>query len=54
MYIRRPDRDPAQVKIPENYSASDNDRFQIWGKFSLTTKKGIAYLGKDISITIED
>ena len=42
------------VKIPENYSASDNDRFQIWGKFSPTTKKGIDYLVKDISITIED
>ena len=40
--------------VSDAYSASGNDKFQIWGKFSPTTKKGIDYLVKDISITIED
>jgi hypothetical protein len=42
----------ATIKIPDAYSASDKDRFQIWGKFSPTSKLGIDYLVKDISITI--
>ena len=40
------------VKIPANYSASDNDCFQIWGKFSHESGLGINYLVKDISITL--
>lgn len=42
----------ATIKISDAYSASDKDRFQIWGKFSPTSKLGIDYLVKDISITI--
>jgi hypothetical protein len=40
------------VTVPVNYSANGNDKFQIWGKFSPTSKLGIHYLVKDISITV--
>lgn len=40
------------VTVPANYSANEKDRFQIWGKFSPTSKLGIDFLVKDISITV--
>ena len=40
------------MRIPANYSATENDCFQIWGKFSPQSQLGISYLVKDVSITL--
>ena len=42
------------TRIPANYSASDSDEFQIWGKFSSTSGLGISYLVKDVSISLAE
>ena len=40
--------------VAADYSAKDNDCFQLWGKFSPQSGKGISYLVKDISIKLAD
>ena len=40
------------VEVPTDYTASDGDCFQIWGKFA--EGAGVEYLVKDISITLAD
>lgn len=41
-----------EYHIPDNYSATNEDCFQLWGKFVNDT--GINYLVKDVSITVKE